>query len=127
MIKERFKIVERGCAYSLDDQVRVVYSICLLYNAVRVFERGEFSIGPVVPARGDLAAGRIFEQEDLSVLDPDTGRGDEDDGSPEPEQPRARSFRSTRNRERRELEDSVLRRAGAMWDAYQEQALQRAA
>ena len=107
--------MERGCAYGLQDQARVVLAICLLYNVVRTCESNEFTIGPTIPARADLLAGRTFRQEDLSMLDPDDADGNDAMGAIG--LLGAANPRIARDRERRELEASQMRRAEAMWEA----------
>ena len=113
--------MERGCAYSLHDQARVVIAMCLLYNVVRTCEAEEFGIGPIVPSNTDLDAGRILEQDDLSAMDAEP----DDDGDAELHPagaPGGTNARAARNRERKDLEESQLRRADAMWEAVQVQA-----
>ena len=116
VLKERFKIMEHGCDYGILDQAGVVMAICLLFNMVRTFEREDFPIGTTIAPRADIRAGRVYEQEDLSVLDTDlqgfaegeagARRGGISEASNPPLVSRAA--------ERRELEAAQLGRAQAM-------------
>ena len=114
--------MEHGCDYAIRDQAGVVMAICLLFNMIRTFEREDFAIGTTIAARADIAAGRVYEQEDLSVLDTDlqgiasegtrVRRGEVEEGGASNHLPRSRAV------ERKELEAAQLARAQAMWDSY---------
>ena len=121
MLKERFKVMEHGTEYGVRDQAGVVMAICLLFNMVRTFEREDFAVGTGIAPRSEIAAMRVYEQDDLSVLDTDLQEfvqegarvGGANQGSEA-----TRPAPLSRARERRELEASQMARAQAMWDSY---------
>ena len=121
VLKECFKIMEYSCDYGIKDQPVVVTAICLLFNMIRTFETEDFAIGTIIAPSPDIAAGRVYEQEDFSVLDTDlegfgqmdAGVRRRDDQGPEALRPPPIS-RAWERRQRRELKAAQLARAQAI-------------